>query len=99
MDFGLDDDGGGGGGDMDDLVPVKDYDHHHHHQQHHHQSQQQHHMNPEQVFNQQRVVVAKLSREELEDRYIRLLEENVLIKKHACKQVEKASGNQHNKYV
>ena len=41
------------------------------------------------AFNQQRTVVAKLSREELEDRYLRLLEENVVLKKHAVKQEEK----------
>ena len=41
------------------------------------------------AFNQQRSVVAKLSREELEDRYLRLLEENVVLKKHAVKQEEK----------
>ena len=39
------------------------------------------------VFNQQRALVAKLNRDELEDRYLRLLEENVVLKKHACKQV------------
>ncbi len=44
-------------------------------------------MDAEHVFNQQRAVVAKLTREELEDRYLRLLEENVVLKKHACKQV------------
>ena len=38
---------------------------------------------------QQRMLVAKLSREEVEDRYLRLLEENTLLKKHACKQEEK----------
>ena len=38
---------------------------------------------------QQRLLVAKLSREEVEDRYLRLLEENTLLKKHACKQEEK----------
>ena len=36
---------------------------------------------------QQRMLVAKLSREEVEDRYLRLLEENTLLKKHACKQI------------
>ena len=41
------------------------------------------------AFNQQRTVVAKLSRGELEDRYLRLLEENVVLKKHAVKQEEK----------
>jgi protein fantom len=41
------------------------------------------------AFNQQRSVVAKLSREEIEDRYLRLLEENVVLKKHAVKQEEK----------
>ena len=41
------------------------------------------------AFNQQRSVVAKLSRGELEDRYLRLLEENVVLKKHAVKQEEK----------
>ena len=30
-----------------------------------------------------------MSREELEDRYLRLLEENVVLKKHACKQEDK----------
>jgi len=44
---------------------------------------------PDRVFNQQRAVVAKLDRSELEDRYLRLLEENVVLKKHACKQEEK----------
>ena len=39
------------------------------------------------AFNHQRAVVSKLSREDLEDRYLRMLEENVVIKKHACKQV------------
>ena len=41
------------------------------------------------AFNQQRSVVAKLQRGELEDRYLRLLEENVVLKKHAVKQEEK----------
>jgi len=36
------------------------------------------------AFNQQRTVVAKLSRGELEDRYLRLLEENVVLKKTCC---------------
>ncbi len=45
--------------------------------------------NPDHVFNQQRAVVAKLERTELEDRYLRLLEENVVLKKHACKQEDK----------
>ena len=31
----------------------------------------------------------KLPREELEDRYLRLLEENTVLKKHACKQEDK----------
>ena len=30
-----------------------------------------------------------MSREEIEDRYLRLLEENVVLKKHACKQEDK----------
>ena len=38
---------------------------------------------------QQRMLVAKLPRDELDDRYLRLLEENTLLKKHACKQEEK----------
>lgn len=41
----------------------------------------------EAAFNHQRYMVGRMPREELEDRYIRLLEENVIIKKHACKQV------------
>ena len=41
----------------------------------------------DQVFNQQRRVISKISRLDLEDRYVRLLEENVILKKHACKQV------------
>ena len=48
---------------------------------------QQLHLDADQVFNQQRALVAKLSRAEIEDRYLRLLEENVVLKKHACKQV------------
>ena len=40
----------------------------------------------EAAFNQQRVVVSRLPRDELEDRYLRLMEENVVIKKHAGKQ-------------
>ena len=43
----------------------------------------------EATFNQERSLVAKLLREELEDRYLRLLEENIVIKKHAFKQVSK----------
>ena len=38
---------------------------------------------------QQRTLVAKLGRDELEDRYLRLLEENTVLKKHACKQEDK----------
>ena len=38
---------------------------------------------------QQRAVVARLGRDALEDRYLRLLEENTLLKKHACKQEDK----------
>ena len=38
---------------------------------------------------QQRLLVAKLSRDEVEDRYLRLLEENTQLKKHVCKQEEK----------
>ena len=41
------------------------------------------------AFNQQRTIVTKLNREDLEDRYLRLLEENVVLKKHAVKQEEK----------
>ena len=41
------------------------------------------------AFNQQRTVVGKLSRGEIEDRYLRLLEENIVLKKHAVKQDEK----------
>ncbi len=40
-------------------------------------------------FNQERAAVARLSRDELEDRYHRLLDENVVLKKHACKQEDK----------
>ena len=40
----------------------------------------------EAAFNQQRVVVSRLPRDELEDRYLRLMEESVVIKKHAGKQ-------------
>ena len=38
---------------------------------------------------QQRMLMSKLSRDEVEDRYLRLLEENTHLKKHACKQEEK----------
>ena len=41
----------------------------------------------EATFNQERSLVAKLARDDLEDRYLRLLEENIVIKKHAFKQV------------
>jgi hypothetical protein len=41
----------------------------------------------EATFNQERSLVAKISRQDLEDRYLRLLEENIVIKKHALKQV------------
>ena len=43
----------------------------------------------EATFNQERSLVAKISRQDLEDRYLRLLEENIVIKKHALKQVNK----------
>lgn len=33
--------------------------------------------------------VSKLSREELEDRYLRIQEENLVLKQHACKQEDK----------
>ena len=39
------------------------------------------------VAQAERSLVAKLAREDLEDRYLRLLEENIVIKKHALKQV------------
>jgi hypothetical protein len=63
----------------DDLVPVKD--------DYQMAASSSSVMDPDHVFNQQRAVVAKLKREEIEDRYLRLLEENVVLKKHACKQV------------
>jgi hypothetical protein len=47
----------------------------------------------EATFNQERSLVAKLAREDLEDRYLRLLEENIVIKKHALKQVRDHSNN------
>lgn len=68
----------------DEMVPVKDLNGVSH--------EYALHMDPNQVFNQQRAVVAKLSRDDLEDRYLRLLEENVVIKKHACKQVSTRAG-------
>ncbi|TRY74599.1 hypothetical protein TCAL_00595 [Tigriopus californicus] len=67
--------------DEDEMVPVKDLNGISH--------EFALHVDPNQVFNQQRAVVAKLSRDDLEDRYLRLLEENVVIKKHACKQEDK----------
>lgn len=36
-----------------------------------------------------RQTVAKISREELEDRYLRMQEENLLLKQHSHKQEEK----------
>lgn len=33
--------------------------------------------------------VSKLSREELEDKYLRMQEENLVLKQHACKQEDK----------
>ena len=38
---------------------------------------------------QQRRAVAKIGREELEDKYLRLHDENLILKKHARKQEEK----------
>ena len=46
-------------------------------------------MDSDAALLQQRQLVAKLSRDEVEDRYLRLLEENTQLKKHACKQEEK----------
>ena len=46
-------------------------------------------MDSDAALLQQRLLVAKLSRDEVEDRYLRLLEENTQLKKHACKQEEK----------
>ncbi|XP_071501124.1 protein fantom-like [Diadema antillarum] len=43
----------------------------------------------EQKRAQQRRMVAKISREELEDRYLRLHDENLILKRHARKQEEK----------
>lgn len=43
----------------------------------------------EQKRAQQRRAVAKISREELEDRYLRLHDENLILKRHARKQEEK----------
>ncbi len=43
----------------------------------------------EQRRAQQRRAVAKISREELEDKYLRLHDENLVLKKHARKQEEK----------
>ena len=37
----------------------------------------------------ERMVVSKLSKDELEDRYLRLLEENTILKKHVIKQEDK----------
>ena len=38
---------------------------------------------------QQRQVVAKWTRDDLEDKYLRMYEENILLKKHARKQEDK----------
>lgn len=43
----------------------------------------------EQKRSQQRRAVAKISREELEDQYLRLHDENLILKRHARKQEEK----------
>ena len=43
----------------------------------------------EQRRAQQRRAVAKISREELEDKYLRLHDENLVLKRHARKQEEK----------
>ena len=67
--------------DDDEFIPVKDLN------DASAESDLARQMEAEHVFNQQRAVVAKLTRDELEDRYLRLLEENVVLKKHACKQV------------
>ena len=69
--------GGGGGSPGDDILGD------------HHQSSMIMKGSTVAAFNQQRTVVAKLSRGEIEDRYLRLLEENIVLKKHAVKQDEK----------
>ena len=43
----------------------------------------------DQLFNQERALVSRLSRDALEDRYLRIMEESVVLKKHACKQEDK----------
>ena len=69
--------GGGGGSPGEDILGD------------HHQSSMIMKGSTVAAFNQQRTVVAKLSRGEIEDRYLRLLEENIVLKKHAVKQDEK----------
>lgn len=47
---------------------------------------------PESLLSQnarERQIVSKLSREELEDRYLRMQEENLVLKQHTCKQEDK----------
>ena len=43
----------------------------------------------EQRAAQQRRMVSKWSRDELEDKYLRMSEENIILKKHARKQEDK----------
>lgn len=38
---------------------------------------------------QERLTIAKLSREDLEDKYLNIYDENIILKKHARKQEEK----------
>ncbi|XP_023329673.1 protein fantom [Eurytemora carolleeae] len=44
---------------------------------------------PDALLLQQRSIVSRISREDLEDRYLRVLEENASLKKHAVKQEDK----------
>ena len=38
---------------------------------------------------QERLLISKLSREDLEDKYLKIYDENILIKKHARKQEDR----------
>ncbi|XP_037084992.1 protein fantom-like [Pollicipes pollicipes] len=69
-------------GDESDMIPVKDMNEKEKH------SRSMFH-EKESLLVQERAGINKLSREELEDRHLRLLEENHILKKHCHKQEDK----------
>ena len=50
-------------------------------------------------ITQQRAMVSKWSREEMEDKFLRMYEENLVLKKHARKQEEKIKECDHSQWL